>query len=121
MKERRCYRRIIKCFMTWLKFRQAAPGQIYPKGWDIVTTHDLGAGGILFNYDQPVEIGTKIELRIVLPEKQIPIRCIGRVIRNEKANSYQYSPIYRVAAEFERINNNSKQAIKNTASKRLCA
>ncbi len=120
MDNRRRYKRITKSFMTWLKFRQAKI-PVYPAGWDIVTTHDLGAGGIMFNYDQYIEIGAKIELRITLPSAQTQLRCIGKVIRNEKANNYQHSTLHRVAAEFQIIDNTGREVINNLAEGRLCA
>jgi hypothetical protein len=120
MENRRRYKRITKSFMTWLRFRQAkAP--VYPRGWDIVTTHDLGAGGILFNYDQRIEIGARIEFRIVLPSAQRQLKCIGEVVRNEKINSYKYSQIYRVAAEFKIIDTNSREIISALVDSMLCA
>jgi len=120
MEDRRKYKRIAKCFMSWLRFKQKRKKTAYPFGWDMVTACDLGAGGMLFNYDKPVDIGTKIQLRIVFPFKETPIDCIGRVVRNEKVDSYMYSSIYRIGAQFESISAPDKDLIDNVANE-MCA
>jgi len=120
MEDRRKYKRIAKCFMSWLKFKQKKKGHAYPFGWDIVTTCDLGAGGMFFNYDKPVEIGTRIQLRLISPFKDAPINCVGSVVRNEKVDSYKYSSIYRIAAQFESISTPNKDLINNVANQ-MCA
>lgn len=123
MQDRRKYKRTTKCFMSWLKFAQnkrKKKSPAYPFGWDMVTTCDLGAGGMLFNYDKPVEIGTKVLLRVVFPFKETPINCAGSVVRNEKVDSYKYSSIYRVAAQFERISESNKGLIDKAANQ-MCA
>jgi len=117
MKNRRKYKRIVKSFISWLMFmwRRKHPG--YPNGWDMVTIRDLGAGGILFNYDQPVAIGTNVRLRIIFPFLKKPIHCIGKVMRNEEVSTYQYPSIYRIATEFEKIKQKDKELIKRRADK----
>ena len=123
MREKRRYKRITKTFMSWLKFAQDKRKKkvpSYPLGWDMVTTCDLGAGGMLFNYDKLVEIGTKVRLRIVFPFKDEPIDCVGKVVRNEKVDSYKYSSIYRIAAQFERISESNKGLIDKAANQ-MCA
>jgi hypothetical protein len=113
MQNRRRYKRITKTLMSWLNLINGNPFQ--SKGWDMVTVRDVGAGGILFNYDSPVEIGTKIELKISFPLELNPITCEGRVSRNKKIDSYKYSSIYRIAARFERIRNKDKVLIDQIA------
>lgn len=116
MEDRRRYKRIIKCFMTWFKFRQSIIKPVYAKGWDIVTTHDLGAGGMLFNYDMPIELGTKIHLKVVFPFSRTPIDCIGSVIRSKKAIGDKHSAVYRIAAQFQAISESNKDLIDKVAN-----
>ena len=120
MEERRRYKRIIKCFMTWLKFSWWTANPVYPKVWDIVTTHDLGAGGMLFNYDMPIELGTKIHLKVVFPFSRTPIDCIGSVIRSKKVIGDKYSAVYRIAAQFQAISESNKDLIDKVANQ-ICA
>jgi hypothetical protein len=120
MEDRRRHKRIARCFMAWLKFRQAKK-PIYPVGWDIVTTHDLGAGGLLFNYDHYIEIGATIEFKIVLPNSRTQLKCIGEVVRNQKINSSKHSQVYRVAAEFKIVDSNSRDLIRELSDNRFCA
>jgi len=123
MEDRRKYKRITKCVMSWLKFAQDKRKKkvpSYPLGWDMVTTCDLGAGGMLFNYDKPVEIGTKVRLRVAFPFKDAPIDCVGNVLRTEKVDSYKHSSIYRIAAQFERISESNKGLIDKVANQ-MCA
>ena len=123
MEDRRRYNRIKKCFMSWLKFLQNKRKQDippYPFDWDIVTTCDIGAGGIMFNYNMPVKIGTKIKLKVICPFREGLIECVGRVVRNEKVDNYKYCSLYRVAAEFERISVPNKDLIDKVANE-MCA
>jgi hypothetical protein len=126
MQNRRRYKRITKCFMSWIKFiwsKLKSKDASYPSGWDMVTTCDLGAGGIMFNYDRPVEAGTKIKLRVIFPFKEEPIDCVGTVLRSEKVESrkyYDYFNIYRIAAEFEKIRKADKGLIDRVAND-MCA
>ena len=114
MENRRKHKRIVRTFMSWLNFGYA--NAAYPKGWDMVTIRDIGAGGILFNYDKPIDVGTQIILKIVFPFKDFPIKCVGSVVRNEKMDSVKYASIYRVAAEFKSIAGADSQTIDSVAN-----
>ena len=120
MDNRRKYKRIVKSYMIWIKFNYAKI-PVYPKGWDIVTMHDVSAGGILFFYDQYIKVGAKVELKVTLPSVQTQLICIGEVIRNERANDYPFSTLHRVAAEFKIIDDNSKEVVRDLAENRFCA
>jgi len=120
MEEKRRYKRITKTFMSWLKIRQKKKMPVYPYGWDMVTTCDLGAGGLLFNYDKPVDIGTSVQLKVVFPFKDAPIDCVGKVLRTEKVDSNKHSSIYRVAVEFKKISPWNKDLIDKVANQ-MCA
>jgi hypothetical protein len=120
MQNRRRYKRITKTLMSWLNLSNGNGNPFQSKGWDMVTVRDVGAGGILFNYDKPIEEGTKISLKISFPFKPAPIVCEGRIVRNERIESIKYASIYRIAAEFNKIADSDKQLIDKVAND-LCA
>ncbi len=64
-------------------------------------TLNLSSGGVLFQADVPVEIGQPIEFVITLPTGNkgtaVRLRCIGKVVRTEIAESSS------VAATLERF------------------
>ena len=47
--------------------------------WTLVTSKNISAGGVMFTYDRPLEIGTKIFFKIFFPERSI--QCSGVVHR----------------------------------------
>jgi hypothetical protein len=102
MKDMRRHKRISKTLMSWFKFSNGKHA-VMANGWDMVTVRDIGAGGLLFNYDRPVEIGSRISLKIMFPFKDEPIRCRADVVRSQRIGSSEDSSIYRVAAEFKNI------------------
>ncbi|MFA5069348.1 MAG: PilZ domain-containing protein [Candidatus Omnitrophota bacterium] len=115
MFDKRKYPRIVRVFMSWFKFMHSDTVPPLPKEWDIVTARDLGAGGMLFNYDKPIPVGTQIQLKIVFPFTKGPITCIGTVIRNEKVVSTKYPALYHIAAQFSSIGEDNKMVIDKVA------
>ena len=121
MEERRRYKRIAKTFMSRIRFNCRGRGLVGANGcWDMVTIRDIGAGGMLFNYDRPLQAGTKIALSIIFPFKDMPINCAGTVLRSERVDINRYSPICRIAAQFERIGKVDKGLIDKVANE-MCA
>lgn len=49
--------------------------------WDIVTTQNISASGILFSYNHYVEMGARLRLKIALPICGA-VECVGEVVRN---------------------------------------
>ncbi len=51
-------------------------------------TTDISAGGVLFQLDAPVKVGSAIEFRIAMPAEvlgtgtDIKVHCVGRVVRS---------------------------------------
>lgn len=113
--EKRRYKRITQHFI--IQFRIKEPGEIglkdglYP-GWNMVTSQDLGAGGVLFNFDKKIEVGTILYLKINFPKIEKPIECTGKVIRIEESN---YAPIFRIAVIFTDIGEKEKETIEKAA------
>jgi len=116
MKNKRKYRRVYKDFMVRFRVKPDETKKKEPIGWDIVTTSNLSAGGMLFNYDKNLPIGTKIELRIIFPMAEGTINCIGKVLRaNVTSKDAQYS-ICKIAAIFEKIRKDNQQLIERAAN-----
>ena len=51
-------------------------------------TADISAGGVLFHTNRPLDVGTVIRFRIVLPasvlgtDTDVQVNCTGRVVRS---------------------------------------
>ena len=114
MKEKRRYRRIDKSFLTRLKIMPSKLNKLKEAFWDLITTKNLSAGGLLFNYYKEMPVGAKIELRIVFLLADRPIECIGKVIRSQKIIDNGVKSAYRIAAEFEDINDQDKRSINSS-------
>jgi len=52
-------------------------------------TKDISAGGLLFVSNEPVTIGSILELKIELPDSKEPIECLARVVRIEEREADQ--------------------------------
>jgi Tfp pilus assembly pilus retraction ATPase PilT len=52
-------------------------------------TKDVSAGGLLFVSNEPVPIGSILELKIELPDSKEPIECLARVVRIEEREADQ--------------------------------
>ena len=114
MKERREHRRIDKSFLTRLKIMPSKLSKLKNAFWDLITTKNLSAGGLLFNYYKDVPVGAEIELRIVFPLADRPIECIGKVVRSQKIIDNGVKSAYRIAAQFEDINEQDKRSINSS-------
>ena len=82
--------------------------------WDLITTKNLSAGGLLFNYYKEVPVGAELELRIVFPLADRPIECIGKVIRSQRIIDNGVKSAYRIAACFEDINDQDQRSIESS-------
>jgi len=89
-----------------------------PEGWDMVTTRDLSAGGILFNYDKQVGIGIGAKFKVVFPFADHLIECTGKVIRDEEVStvSMPHTDLHRVAAQFGSIKESDACLIEKIAN-----
>lgn len=109
---KRRYGRIKRHFVVRLRIR---PGQTQAESltsWNIVTVRDLSAGGILFNYDKEIEIGTLIDLKINFPLLITPIDCVAKVVRIEKPS---LRAIVHIAAVFVDIGKKEKELVEKAA------
>ena len=117
MEEKRRHKRIERSFMSW--FRTVSfvlIGRCFSK-WDMVTVRNLSASGMLFCYDDTITKGTQVNFKIIFPFSAHVIRCIGRIIRNNKPQEDSYPKISFIAAEFEKIKKEDKHLINEIANK----
>ncbi len=113
--EKRRFKRIKRAFAIRVKpEREGLPeGRI--EKWDLVTIHNLSAGGLSFNYSERLKTGTILELKIELPFVKEPVSCHAQVTRTEEV-SFQKTGVrkivlFRIAAEFIEIDLQEKKAI----------
>ena len=106
--ERRQYKRIKKDFVARFRLKSDELSMHNSESWEMVTTQNLCAGGVLLNYNREVPIGSLIDMFINFPQIKNPINCTGKVIRIDRDSSL--SPL-KVAAYFVDINAEDKYAI----------
>lgn len=109
LKEKRTHKRIVKRFIVRVGFISAAGGL----GWDIVTVHNLSAGGILFSCDRSMAVGARLNFKITLPNSANLIQSSGKVIRLEKPQGLLLVP--SVAAQFTNISSADGELIDQFA------
>ncbi len=119
MQEKRRCKRINKNFMSWFRTIKVILAKRYPSKWDMVTARDLSANGMLFNYNNNIDVGTDIHFRIIFPFAAHVIRCIGKVVRKNKPRKYSNLKIFHIAAEFEKIKKKDRDLI-NAVADEVC-
>jgi len=99
--EKRQYKRITQRFVIRFRLRTETGAG----GWNMATCIDLSAGGVLFNFDHPLEAGTELDFKIDFPAAKEPILCVGKILRVEtKPDSF----LCRVAVIFTDIDDAQK-------------
>ena len=69
------------------------------------TTRNISSGGVLFTSDTAVQIGGAIEYKVTLTDARgirVNLRCIGKVLRQEKSSVRESSLPYLVAVTLDR-------------------
>ncbi len=108
--EKRKYERIEKPFKVSFRIIPLVAQRMVSTDWNTVTVKDFGAGGVHFNYDENLEIGALLDLKIGFPQITPAIHCIGKVIRVEES---QPSSMFSIAIEFKEIDVQEKEMINN--------
>lgn len=89
--------------------------------WNIVTIKNLSSSGIVFNFNKKIPVDTKLEIKISLPFLVGSALCLGKVCRVDEDRRYlaglKINPVYGIAAYFDIIDENVKEAIDNFAEK----
>lgn len=109
--ERRKHKRIEQQFIARFQVRPHGSSQETFKGWDMVTVRNLSAGGVNFNYDKDLGVGTVLDFKVNFPDYEPPISCQAKILRVEDA---PYG-LFHIAAEFSGIDKKEKQMIEDLA------
>jgi hypothetical protein len=115
-RERRKYKRTEKPYMARLRIKQYEGLGISSSEWDTVVLKDLSAGGVLFNYNKNLGIGSLLDLKIDVSTAIPTIKCAGRVTRIEQSQPHS---ILRIATEFTGIDEHEKKIINTNVEKVL--
>lgn len=111
-KDRRRHKRIKMPFMIRFRILPGEGEEASPE-WNMVTARNLGAGGVLFNYDKRIRLDTNLEMKISFPAFDAPIECRGRVIRVEEPRFG--GNIYHLAVVFTEIDEKDKNILDRAA------
>ena len=112
VQERRQHKRIKKNFLARFRLKNIGSDIGNDGCWEMVTTQNLGAGGVLFNYDKEIPVGSIIDMLINFPQIKNPVSCIGRVLRIDKTNPLA---LIKIAANFIDISQQDQQEINRAA------
>jgi c-di-GMP-binding flagellar brake protein YcgR len=110
--ERRQYKRIKKNFVARFSLKNVKEYVDRQQDWQMVTTQNLSAGGVLFNYDKDIPEGSIIDMLINFPQIKNPVNCTAKVLRIDKTSP---SSLLRIAANFIEISHEDQQQINRAA------
>jgi hypothetical protein len=79
----------------------------------MVTVKDLSAGGMQFNYNKNLGIGSLLDFKIDISKSTPTINCVGKVTRIEQSQPHS---ILRIATEFAEIEEHKKEMINTTVA-----
>jgi hypothetical protein len=113
--EKREYKRIEILYTTRFRVKQYEGLDMSSSNWDVVNVKNLSAGGMLFNYNKYLGLGSLLDLKIDFFKSMPAINCIGRVVRIEER---QPDSMFHIATEFTEINEQEKEMI-NTNIKNI--
>ncbi len=109
--ERRVYKRIEKPYIARLRIKQYKGLGKPSAEWDMVTVKDLSAGGMRFNYNKNLGIGSLLDFKIDISKSTPTINCVGKVTRIDHSHLHS---MLRIATEFTEIDEQEKEVINTT-------
>jgi hypothetical protein len=109
--ERRKHKRIEKQFIARFQVRPHECSTEAFKGWDMVTVRNLSSGGVSFNYDKDLGVGSVLDFKVNFPDYEPPISCLAKILRVEDA---PYG-LFHIAAEFSSVDEKEKKMIEGLA------
>lgn len=116
-------KRIQKSFVARFRVHSAANELSFNNSskWNIVSIKNLSSSGIFFYYNEEIPIGTELEMNISVPFVNEPVHCLAKICRIADDKSYKAGlrkiPIYGIAAYFEIMDDDKKNAIDSFAEK----
>ncbi len=112
--EKREHVRTDKPFVLELRIKPSESLKVFPSGWNVASVKNLGAGGVLLYYNERLEVGSAVDLRIFPPNSAYIIVCSGRVLRME--NNVKPS-LYNIVVKFTTANEQIKEIIDKIVKK----
>ncbi len=106
--ERRKYERRQKPFMVRFRTIPLVAKKMVSTGWDMVPVKNLSAGGMLFDYNNNLELYSLLDLKIDISRSTPTINCVGKIIRIEKL---QPTSLFRIEIKFTDIGEQEKELI----------
>jgi hypothetical protein len=104
-------RRIDRSFPFWMQ-QEGQPN------WEPVPMRNISASGLMINYPEPIEIGTELSFRLMLPFLQSPILCAGRVVRVlDKTHPNATVKFFNIGVEFSELDDTVRQQLREFAEK----
>ena len=103
--ERRKHKRVKKPYMVRFKKHDDAAGK-----WDMVAVLNIGAGGMLFYYNQDLGADSILDIKINVSSDSPDIECAGKVLRVEEMPL----GMYLVAVNFVDIDETSQETVQKT-------
>jgi c-di-GMP-binding flagellar brake protein YcgR len=116
--ERREYKRIEKPYIARLRIKQYKGLEKPSAEWDMVTVKDLSAGGMRFNYNKNLGIGSLLDFKIDISKSTPTINCVGKVTRIEQFKLPPYS-MFCTAIKFIDIRKKEKETVNTTVEAML--
>ncbi|KKK58508.1 hypothetical protein LCGC14_3043730 [marine sediment metagenome] len=110
-REKREHKRIEKPYMARLRIKQYKGLGKPSAEWDMVTVKDLSAGGMRFNYNKNLGLGSLLDFKIDISKSTSTINCAGKVTRIEHPHPLS---MFRIATEFAEIEEHKKEMINAT-------
>jgi len=115
--DKRQFRRIRSSSFR-IKFPSRRPDErgLFSSEWEEVIPHNFSAGGALFEYNMPINLGAFLSLILHFPESQIPINCVGHVVRIEDENASPDGFRRRIAVNFIGLDEEIKKLADETVA-----
>ncbi|MBU0571188.1 MAG: PilZ domain-containing protein [Candidatus Omnitrophica bacterium] len=107
--EKRRHKRIRQQFMVKVREKTS---EAEDSEWDMVTTRNLSAGGVLLNHNRGLKSGSLLEMQVNFPLSEDPINCVGKVLR---FNDVPHSPLVQMAVMFTEIDDKIVRLIDQVA------
>jgi hypothetical protein len=111
-KEKRKHKRMRKPAIIRFQEKKPENAGTIPSEWDVGAVLNIGAGGVLFYYNNKVDIDTLLDLKIYLHNPDTSLNCVGKVIRVE-----EIPHMYLIAAVYTEIEEDDKVLLTNMAER----
>ncbi len=106
--EKRKYKRMEKPVMVKFRSIPLVAKKMVSADWDVVAVRNLGAGGMLFDYNKNLELDSVLDFKIDISKSTPTINCVGKIIRIEKLRP---TSLFRIEIKFTGIGEQEKELI----------